>query len=41
MKTYRIVTLLAAGLIAVLVIWAVGHEHVGAQEEQAIEAAAS
>ncbi len=41
MKMYRIVTLLAAGLIAVLVIWSIGHEHIGDQEKQAIEDAAS
>ena len=40
MKPYRVVTLLAALLIAGFFTWAVGHEHVGAQEEQAIEAAA-
>jgi hypothetical protein len=40
MKMYRIVTLLASALIAVLVIWSIGHEHVGNQEREAIEDAA-
>ena len=40
MKAYRLVALLAALLIAGLFTWAVAHEHVGAQEEQAIEASA-
>jgi hypothetical protein len=40
MKLYRIVTLVAAGLIAVFSIWAIGHEHIGAQEERSIQDAA-
>ena len=40
MKTYRVVTFLAAALLAVFFSWALGHEHIGSQEEQAIEAAA-
>ena len=40
MKLNRIVTLLAALLISGLCTWALAHEHVGAQEEQAIESAA-
>jgi hypothetical protein len=40
MKVYRLVSLFAAVLAAVLLIWALGHEHIGAQEEQSIEAAA-
>jgi Flp pilus assembly protein CpaB len=40
MKPNRIVTLLAAVLIAGIVTWAFAREHVGAQEVQSIEAAA-
>jgi hypothetical protein len=40
MKMYRVVTFLAAALLAVFFTWAVAHEHVGSREEQAIEAAA-
>ena len=40
MRIYRVVTFLAALLIAGFFTWAVAHEHVGAQEERAIEAAA-
>jgi hypothetical protein len=37
MKMYRIVTLFAAVLVSMLFIWSMGHEHVGFQEEHAIE----
>ena len=40
MKMYRVVGLFVAVVVAVLFIWAVGHERVGAQEAQAIEASA-
>lgn len=41
MKAYRLVTLLGAVLIAALCTWALGHEHVGTQENRAtIEASA-
>lgn len=40
MKMSRVVILFAVVLIAVCFTWALGHEHIGAQEEQAIEAAA-
>ena len=40
MKMYRVVTFLAAVMLAVFFSWAVGHEHIGSQEAQAIEAAA-
>ena len=40
MRIYRVVFFCAALLIAGFFTWAVAHEHVGAQEEQAIEAAA-
>ena len=36
MKMYRVVGLLVAVVVAVLLIWAVGHERVGAQEAQSI-----
>jgi hypothetical protein len=39
MKAYRLVTLFAAVLITVLVVWALGHEDIGAKETQSIEAA--
>jgi hypothetical protein len=38
MKLDRVVVLCAVGLIAVFFTWALGHEHVGAQEAAAIEA---
>jgi hypothetical protein len=41
MKLYRIVTLIAALLISGFCTWALAHEHVGAQQVQAIEASAS
>jgi hypothetical protein len=39
MRMYRVVTFLAALIVAGLFIWALGHEQVGAKEEQAIKAA--
>jgi hypothetical protein len=40
MKLYRVVTFLAAVAIAAVIIFALGREHVGAQEAQSIEASA-
>jgi hypothetical protein len=40
MKPNRVIALLAVLLIAGFFTWAFAREHVGAQEEQAIEAAA-
>lgn len=37
MRMNRVVLFCAALLVAGLFIWAIGHEHVGAQEEQVIE----
>jgi hypothetical protein len=39
MKPNRVIAFLAVLLIAGFVTWAFAHEHVGAQESQAIEAA--
>jgi hypothetical protein len=41
MKMYRVVSLFVAVVAAGVFIWAVGHERVGAQEAQSIEASAS
>ena len=40
MKLYRVVTFLAAVVIAVIIMFALGREHVGAQQAQSIEASA-
>jgi hypothetical protein len=40
MKIYRVVTFLAAVLVAVIITFALGRQHVGAQEAQSIEASA-
>ena len=38
MRMYRVVFLLAAVLIVGLFAWTVGHQPIGAKEEQSIEA---